>query len=187
MRCTKLFTRFVIAVALFSVTATSVDAGWNEFWAAIGQGYRRNNAWPEPFQELDAIQVITPFEIQKNNGWKLNNTIGAEKFRLADSELQPSGRESLRWIATQAPANRRVVHVLRGRTQVETDARVASVEKALGQYAFNGSTPTVSVTDRLPPSYSGAWATKINRAWLEELAAPVLPSQTSQGSNSVTQ
>lgn len=187
MRCTKLFSRFVIAIALMAVTATSVDAGWNEFWAKVGQGYRRNNAWPEPFQELDAIAVITPFEIQKNNGWKLNNTIGAEKFRLADSELQPSGRETLRWIATQAPVTRREVQVLRGRTQEETEARIASVEKALEQYTFNGPAPAVTVTDRLPPSYSGAWATKINRDWLEQLAAPVLPSQTSQGSNSVTQ
>ena len=33
--------------------------------AKIGIGYERNNAWPDPFNEVDAMAVITPFETMK--------------------------------------------------------------------------------------------------------------------------
>ena len=72
MRCTSFYGRLLIAVALMSITTTSVSADWHEkwhgFWNRIGIGYERNNAWPDPFNEYDAMAVITPFEAMKQNG-----------------------------------------------------------------------------------------------------------------------
>lgn len=169
-----------------SVTATSVDAGWHEFWNKIGIGYERNNAWPDPFNEMDAMSVIMPFEAMKHNGWVLHNTIGAHQFREEDGALKTSGQEALAWIASQAPPSRRQIYIVRGATQNETQARLASVKETLSQFDLPGPSPTISLIDRRPATASGAWATKVNRAWLEQLPPPKLPSQSASGTQSAT-
>ena len=61
-----------IVVLLFVATsATTVSADWDEFWHGLHVGYARNNAWPDPFNEMDARSVIRPFEIMKQNGCEL--------------------------------------------------------------------------------------------------------------------
>ena len=192
MRFANLTKRLIVAVALIAISTTTVQAGgigdmWNSFVTKIGQGYKRNNAWPEPFRELDAVAVIAPFETMKSNGWRLNNTLGNEAFRVADNALQPSGRDTLSWIATQAPESRRHVFVVRAQSDDDTQARVTSVEQSLQNLNLQGAAPQVTVIDRIPPTYSGPWATQINRRWLEQLPDPKLPSQTAQGSATVTQ
>ncbi|MCO8125274.1 hypothetical protein NHH03_26285 [Stieleria sp. TO1_6] len=186
MRCTSFYGRLMIAVVLMSVSATSVSAGWNEFWSNVNGGYARNNAWPDPFNEMDAMSVIMPFEAMKQNGWVLHNTIGSEQFRDGDGALLTAGQKSVAWIARQAPPTRRQVYVVRADSPQETESRIASVREALSQYHVAGPAPTVSVVDRESPTASGAWATKINRAWLEHLAPPKLPSSSAAGTASAT-
>lgn len=186
MRCSSFFGRLLIAIAMMSVTATSVSAGWNEFWQHIGTGFQRNNAWPDPFNEMDAMSVIMPFEAMKQNGWVLHNTISPHQFRAGDGALQPSGQGSVAWIARQAPAARRQVYIARASTPQETEARVESVKEMLAQIEFDGPPPAVLVTDRTPPTASGDWATHVNRAWLEQLAPPKLPTSSAQGTASAT-
>lgn len=190
MRCTSFYGRLLIAVALLSVTSTAVSAGWRERWNdfchRVGVGYERNNAWPDPFNEMDAMAVITPFEAMKQNGWVLHNTIGPHQFREGDGALKTSGQEAVAWIASQAPASRRQVYVVRAATPEETEARIASVRELLAQYEGSGPTPTVAITDRVPPTAPGSWATKVNRTWLEELAPPKLPTSSAAGTASAT-
>lgn len=186
MRCTTFNGRLLIAIAMMMITTTTVSAGWNEFWHKVGVGYQRNNAWPDPFNEADAIAVITPFEIMKNNGWVLHNTLGAEQFRAGDGALLTAGQTNLAWIARQAPESRRQVFVVRGSSQQETEARLVSVRDALQQYHVAGPAPEVFVTDRVPPTAPGSWATKVNRAWLEELASPKLPNSSAAGTTGIT-
>jgi hypothetical protein len=187
MRLFKKLARAVFALAAVASTATSVSADWNwkGFWHGQHVGYHRNNAWPDPFNEVDASTVIAPFEVMKANGWRLHNTIGHELFRAGDGALMASGHRRIHWIATQAPESRRTVFVLRGETDVETAARVASVQATLNKVATNGTPPQVIVTEIEPPAASGAWATKINREWLDHLTAPRLPTQSSSGEQGV--
>ena len=177
----------MIALVVTTISATSVSAGWNEFWTKVGVGYKRNNAWPEPFNEMDAMSVIMPFEAMKQNGWVLHNTIGAEQFREGDNALLISGQQRLLWIARQAPVSRRQVYVVRGRSDAETSARVTAVKEALAHIQTQGPQTTVAVVDRVPPTAPGAWVTKVNRAWLDELPAPKLPSSSAAGTSAATQ
>lgn len=190
MRCTSFYGRLLIAVALMSITTTSVSADWHEkwhgFWNRIGIGYERNNAWPDPFNEYDAMAVITPFEAMKQNGWILHNTIGPHQFREGDGALKTSGQEALAWIARQAPPSRRQVYIVRASTEKETQARVDSVREMLAQVHNSGPVPSIMLTDRMPPSASGDWATKVNRTWLEQLTPPKLPSSSAAGTASAT-
>lgn len=182
MKLNPKFAQAVLAFVAVSVTATSASADWNHFWHGWHVGFHRNNAWPDPFNEADAMSVVAPFEIMKANGWRMHNTIGHESFRSGDGALMAAGQKKIYWIATQAPAARRTVFVLRGENDDETQARVSAVHQTLGKIAFNGPSPDVLVTDVEPHHSSGAWATKINRDWLENLSAPRLPA-TSAGGN----
>ena len=184
MRVSKTFARAVIALAFVGLTATSASADWdwNRWWHEMHIGYHRNNAWPDPFNEADAMQVMAPFEVMKANGWRLHNTIGHELFKKGDGALLASGFHRVHWIATQAPRSRRVVYVLKGGSDVETIARVNSVKASLAAIAsVSGESAKVLVTDIEPVAASGEWATKVKREWLENLAAPRLPAQSASG------
>ena len=177
----------LVAMLLVSICASTATADWHEFWHNLHVGYYRNNAWPEPFNELDARDVVAPFEVMKHNGWKMHNTIGHEQFRNGDGALMASGSNKVRWIATQAPPNRRTIYVLRGLSHQETQARVASVQESLASIHPNGPRPTVMITDVAPAQASGTWAYKVNSEWLEQLAPPKLPNTSSNGTAGATQ
>lgn len=187
MRCFEKFGRALIALALVSLGSTSVTAaGVHEIWHKLLVGLHRNNAWPEPFTEVDAGHVVAPFELMKRNGWRLHNTMGHELFRQGDGALLAAGSERVLWIATQSPESRRQVFVLRGRSEAETEARVASVRQTLAKVETPGSRPDVLVTEINPATASGAWATQINRSWLQQLPPPRLPRTSAAGTASAT-
>ncbi|OYP35999.1 hypothetical protein CGZ80_09590 [Rhodopirellula sp. MGV] len=178
----------VVVMSVFTPTAftNTADAGWNEFWAKVGVGHQRNNAWPDPFNEMDAMGVIMPFEAQKQNGWALHNTLAGHQFRPGDGALKTSGQQALAWIAYQAPASRRFVNVERGRTEQETQARIEAVRQMFDQFELDGPQPMIAVTDKKMPTAPGDWATKVNRTWLEQMALPKLPSASAAGTASAT-
>jgi hypothetical protein len=111
----------------------------------------------------------------------MHNTIGHELFRSGDGALLAAGHKRVHWIASQAPTARRTVYVLTGRSEDETQKRVAAVHQTLAASYFPGPAPDVLVTNIEPTTSSGAWATKINREWLEHLTAPQLPSVSASG------
>ncbi|MCP4942419.1 MAG: hypothetical protein ACR2N1_13670 [Rubripirellula sp.] len=181
MKLNNTLTRAVIAVVALVTTGTSVSADWNHFWHNLHVGYHRNNAWPAPFNEADAMNVVAPFEMMKANGWRMHNTIGHELFRPDDGALMASGNKRVYWIATQAPQARRTVFVLRGGSERETAARVAAVRDTISRIDVQGPVPDVQITEIEPHHSPGAWATKINREWLQNLAAPRLPTSSAGG------
>lgn len=177
--------RLAVACLAIGVTATSVSADWHSFWHNVHVGYARNNAWPDPFNEADALDVAEPFEIMKRNGWRLHNTIGHELFREGDGALLASGSRRVQWIATQSPEAYRSVFVLRGSTPEETQARIASVHQTLTSLHLPAGVPQVMVTDAEPGTSSGGWAVKVNREWLDSLPRPQLPQESAAGTAGV--
>lgn len=173
--------RFLLVAVTLMVTHSTALAGWDEFVYKIKRAYHRNNAWPDPFNEVDARQVIQPFEQMKANGWQLHNTISHELFREGDGVLTSAGNEKIRYIATQAPVARRNVFVLRGKSKRETDLRLASVRDSLGSIETQGQPVGVFLTDKQPSAFAGAWAVKVSREYLEHLPLPKLPELTASG------
>jgi hypothetical protein len=178
--------RVWILLLSISGLGAQVYADWHSFWHGLHIGKARNHAWPDPFNEADATQVVAPFEVMKNNGWRLHNTVGNELFRTGDGALLASGNRRVEWIATQAPESRRDIFVMQGRTPQETEARVQSVRQTLASLQIPGNPPTVWVTDIEPSTASGAWATQINRTWLQELPPPRLPNTSASGKEGAT-
>src|SRR6185295_127500 len=83
---------------------------WHRFWL----DFHRNNAWPEPFLSADRVAARTPFCIQTDNGWKMQNTIGSYLFDPETQRVNQAGELLVKWIVSQAPAHRRAVFVLKG-------------------------------------------------------------------------
>lgn len=186
----KTMKRTIPLACLAAVTLTSLVSGpqaaaaewWDNFEHEMHVTYHRNNAWPQPFAELSAAQTRAPFEVMKQKGWLLHNTIGHELFRDGDGALTAAGRNRVHWIATQAPANHRVVHVLRGNSETETEARVEAVRVALEHMYITGPQPPVYITEVQPATSPGMRASQISRTALENMTPPVLPtSQSSTG------
>jgi len=180
--------KWILGVSLLGLGLCSpASADWHTFWHEVRVGYARNNAWPQPFADVDAKEVQKPVDIMIHNGWRAHNTIGSELFRENDSALTLAGARRVHWIATQSPSARRTIYVLRGATEQETSKRLDSVHQSLASIHSNGTAPQVLITDVDPASSSGAWATSISRQWMENLPAPKLPSSTASGSEGAVQ
>lgn len=178
----------LLTLAVFATLgAGHAAADWITFCHNIRVGYDRNRAWPNPFNEADAMQVVAPFHIMKNNGWRAHNTIGSDLFRRGDGALLASGRNRVQWIATQAPQSRRTIYVLRGDNQAETESRVAAVRDTIGKLYIDGAKPQVMVTNIEPATQPGPFVTKINRDRLEQMPAPKLPSTSAAGTSGATE
>lgn len=176
----------VLGLAAIGISAGQASADWNSFWHKFHVDTARNNAWPDPFNEADARDVVAPFEVMKQNGWKLHNTIGHDLFREGDGVLMASGTNRVRWIATQAPQSRRTIYVLKGHTHLETEARLASVRQTLTSINFDGAQPSVSLTSVEPAKHSGVWAAKISREGVAAIPKPQLPQTSASGTQSAT-
>ncbi len=152
----------------------SVQAGWPELKREMHTDKLRNNAWPQPFRGVDAAAVVTPFELQKNNGWRQFNTIGSAFFDNTHA-LTDAGAHKIAVGLTKVPSNRRVIYVLKGETPTDTATRVESVQIAVSKMIPVGPLPEILVTDQDNASVSGEYETLINRGLARTTPAPRLP------------
>jgi hypothetical protein len=172
--------RIAIAGLLVVATTSTSNADWHSFWHRFHVDYERNNAWPHPFREVAAAQTRAPFEVQRQNGWQLHNTISHGLFRAGDGQLSYAGQQQLQNILTAVPPQHRTVFVVRGASQAETEARLTSVRGSLERFTVAGAAiPQVVLIDRAPATSSGQLASAINRAWIENLPTPELPQDDS--------
>jgi hypothetical protein len=144
--------------------------------SAFHTDFYRNNRWPLPFRNDDAASVLNYFDVQRNNGWKLNNTLGNAMFEPSTNALTQAGIAHMRWIVQQAPLNRRVVFVLVGNNQQQTAARVESTQLAISELIPTGALPAIYLTDRDSPGSSGAYQAAVVNAFTQSLPSPRLTS-----------
>ncbi|MEZ6134182.1 MAG: hypothetical protein R3C53_04635 [Pirellulaceae bacterium] len=166
-----LFAGAFAAASASAQQACSTEAGCSQ---SFHYDYYRNNRWPLPFRGIDSSAVLNYFDVQRNNGWKLHNTLGNAMFEPQSHMLTDAGRTHMQWIVSQAPQDRRVVFVLVGRNQQETAARVESTQLAISEMIPVGPLPTIYLTDRDAPGSSGTYQTAINRAMNSTVPSPRL-------------
>jgi hypothetical protein len=147
----------------------------------------RNQRWPMPFRNLDTAAVSAFLDVQRNNGWRLSNTVVNAMFDPATQSLTDAGKSHVRWIVTQAPRHRRIVFVLEGNNQQETADRVESTQLAISEIVPVGPLPEIYLTNREPRGMSGEYQTTILRAMNASVPKPRLPSGSGGGSSSLGQ
>lgn len=142
-----------------------------KFW----YDYYRNKAWPQPFRAMDTSSVVSYFEVQRNNGWRLHNTLGNAMFDVDTGALNDAGQAHVEWIVKRAPRERQVVFVLEGKDKQETANRIEAAQVAISRLIPTGSLPPIYLTDEDAPGSSGAYQTAINRALNTSVPQPRLP------------
>ena len=181
---TRLFCACLLAVICL-VPATASNAGWGHFWRQVHADWHQSNAWPKPYSEADRHLTQAPFEAMVKNGWKMQNTLGAELFDSETQRLTRAGESKVHWILTQAPVNRRNVFVLNSPTEQATQTRLASVQLAvqriLGTQTVQESSVMVIHT---PPRYgSGDYLNRVRRSYEASTPNPRLPASSSNASS----
>lgn len=146
----------------------------------------RNSLWPMPFRSVDSVAVTRVFDIQRNNGWRMYNTLGTPMFDPESHQLTDAGKAHLRWIMTYAPENRRVIFVLKGNDAEQTARRVESTQVAVSEIVPVGNLPQIYLTDVEAVGSSGVYQTAVNRALVGSVPAPRLGPAPGSGSSSGT-
>ncbi|MEM6692097.1 MAG: hypothetical protein AAF664_21895 [Planctomycetota bacterium] len=178
----------VIAAIVSTLGPLSVQAdwGWNKLKKDADLDRARNTAWPQPFVEMDVMEVTNAFDRMKHNGWRFHHTVGHTMFRDHDGALTATGHNSVRNIVENAPANRRTLYVLNGRSETETQARLASTRRSVDRLGPVGQSIQIMVTHHAPPTASGEWANKVSRDWIKSIPIPQLPDSSGNGTAGVT-
>ncbi|MFO0939178.1 MAG: hypothetical protein U0930_00275 [Pirellulales bacterium] len=145
----------------------------SSFWT----NYYRNVRWPTPFRAQDVMSVTNYFDIQRENGWRLHNTVGNAMFDPQTNCLTQAGKNHIQSILRDNPSNRKVVFVLQAQNQQQTAARVQSTELAISEFLPVGELPPVYVTDRDAPGSSGAYQAAMSRAMMTSVPVPRLSAQ----------
>ncbi len=159
----------------------TVKAKWSCFWDRVHLDWHRNNAWPEPFNQVDRQATRMPIEIMTDRGWQLQNTIPNELFDGETQELTRAGELKVQWILTQMPTRRRTVFVLRGKTAEITETRLKSVEKAALDVVGETASNMIAVTDLIPRGGSGAYYERVSAGYESSMPPPRLPEMTESG------
>jgi hypothetical protein len=138
--------RFTLTITLLLGAAASVFAGdvsngyqpnspWHNFWV----DWHRNNAWTEPFVQVDTASVWNVVDMQVAKGWETQNLLSDAHFEADNSKLSPAGRLKVHQILTQNPSAFRSVFVARGWSDEVTSRRLAAAQTATAQMASSGS------------------------------------------------
>lgn len=171
MKCVNPILR---ATLLAVVVSGAAQAGWPELKHEMHVDKLRNNAWPQPFRGMDAQSVATPLELQKNNGWRLFNTVGAMYFS-ENNQLTEAGELKVSTTLSRAPSGRQVLFVLKGDTPEATAQRLESVQLSVSRLIPVGPLPQIMITDQDAEAASGEMQTAINRGMARTMPIPRLP------------
>ncbi len=146
--------------------------------------FRRNNCWPQPFIIADRIAVRTPYAIQVNKGWCIQNTLHDEHFDLETGMLNEAGELRVRDILTESPADHRTVFVLQANKPALTTARHQSVAEFASKITENGEVPQIAETRIRPRTAPADYINTIGTRYTASTPDPRLPQ--SSGSSSST-
>lgn len=155
----------------------------HDWWYRSKVDWHRNNAWPEPFVSADRAAVRTPFCLQVDNGWKMQNTIGTYLFDGNSQQLNTAGEHLVRWIVQQAPQHRKAVFVLKGDSPEATQTRIASVQAAVARFACEGENPPVILTMTEPSGWPASYVDQMSQQFQATIPAPRLPASESGSEN----
>jgi hypothetical protein len=141
-------------------------------------GCNENYLWPWPYVCADRVAVREPFCLMVDNGWRRQNLLGPHHFNANSSQLTSAGELRVRWILTQAPAERRGIFVERDVAPAVTEQRLATVRQYATQLVADAQTPNVSDTHLISEGRPAAVVDATQTRFQESMPPPVLPALT---------
>lgn len=180
--------RFLPALVVgltLAAEASPVQAQWfSDFFASIPRDFKRNNCWPEPFVQMDRESVRLPFQAMVANGWRKQNLLSDHHFEEDSARLTQAGEIKLYWILNHVPPQHRTIFVQRSQNGDITTARVDAVQQAALRYVPAGELPEVVETNLPADGRPAEVVDLINRSFIKNAKAPMLPASSSGGSSS---
>ncbi len=88
----KALPRIIFSVAVFAAACDYVEAQEPSHLQAARSIAAQYTLWPTPFRAEDTVAVTQVFDIQRNNGWRLFNTLGTPMFDPQTHRLTDAGR-----------------------------------------------------------------------------------------------
>ena len=158
-------------------------SAWHAFWGRVGLDFHRMNAWPEPFLTADRQLTRCIWMPMIARGWQYENTLTDFHFDADSGELTTAAIAKIRWISTQAPADRRTIFVMRGHTNEQTEARVDLVQREATNVLAEGPLPAVVRTNQQPHGFSrtGNYQNLMWQSLEGSIQAPALPASAGGG------
>lgn len=172
----------LLALVIAHCAVVSVQA---ENWLNFGTWKRhwwQNDRWPEQYLDHDRSAVRAPVQVMIANGWRAQNTISNYHFNEITGELNDAGKLKLRAVLYETPVEWRTIYVLRADTPAVTAARMQSVQKISNDLMQGEPVPDILLTTIEPRGTRGDISNSVNRSFMENAPAPVLP-QRSEESN----
>ncbi len=177
----KKLPKLLLSLTLVACGVQSVEAQQPSHLQNAKTDRWRNTLWPTPFRAEDTLAVTNVFDIQRNNGWRLYNTLGTPMFDPNSNRLTDAGKAHIKWILTYAPQNRRVIFVLKGDDANKTANRVESTQLAISEFVPSGNLPPIYLTDVESSGSSGSYQTAVYRAMVTSVPSPRLPDSSGGG------
>ena len=143
----------LLVVALTGSLQSTAQAGWNEFVHRSLLDWHRNNAWPQPFVQMDRLAACAPFVTMRNNGLCGEFTLGDAHFHPETQTLTEAGQLKVIDIIRRQPQGFDKVFVKKGQDEQTSAIRLDSVQQTLERYIPSGSLPDVRFTEFLPLSF----------------------------------
>jgi hypothetical protein len=169
----------IAALVAFGALAASAQAVWFDDGAHyVKHGYRQNKAWPWPYVCADRIAVREPFYAMVNNGWRRQNLLGPHHFSANGDKLTSAGELRVRWIMTQAPADRRTIFIERDINPAVTADRLATTRTYATEVAPEGQLAQIFETNLISEGRPAAVVDATNVRFQESMPPPMLPATT---------
>ena len=171
--------KFVATFALVVIGVTTMaQGGWHEFVQRSMLDWHRNNAWPQPFIQVDRISSCSPFVTMRNNGLCSEFTLGEYHFHPETNELTEAGRLKIMNILRRQPEGYSQIFVVRGPNEQDSSIRLDSVQQSLAKILPSGALPEVSFTNFAPTGLPASYIDAVGRKLDATVPDPRLPAFT---------
>ena len=174
--------RITVCLLLVAVSAgffcTDSEAGWHEFVCRSRLDWHRNNAWPQPFVQMDRLSACSPFVTMRQNGLCSDFTLGQHHFDQDSQTLTEAGRLKVWEILRRQPEGFNQLFVQRGFDEETSAIRLDSVQQTLARMIPSGPLPEVRFTEFVPRGMPASLIDAIGRKAEATTPDPRLPEFT---------
>ena len=168
----------MLVVAFAGSNLPEAQGGWHEFVHRSILDFHRNNAWPQPFVQMDRLSACAPFVTMRQNGLGHEFTLGHYHFDPDTQSLTEAGQLKVLDIIRRQPEGYDKVYVLRGRDEQMSAIRLDSVQQSLAKFIPGGSLPDVQFAEFGPRGVPASYIDAIGRKAQATVPDPRLPEFT---------
>jgi len=151
-------------------------ANFNGYVDMAKVAFKRNQAWPKPFECMDRRSYVGSWAPMYNRGLESHCRLTDAHFDPKTNELNSAGKSKIAGIMANLPTASRNIYVFQGNDQTRAQERLAEVQAQVGQWFGHLPEPAIAMTTNPFYGQAGNIAERINAQFVEGMSAPVIPT-----------